>query len=103
VNATTDHAIRLMTPPELLAYKTAGWTLCKRDGCDGDAVYYATRRNAHGTWVRERICVAHAAGYATRHGLVLPPLPQRPTDHAMPLPATVVARCADTNSSHGVS
>ncbi len=102
MSPTTEHAIRLLTHAESLAYQTAGWTQCARKGCPGAHAYYATRRAATGGLVRERLCVSHAATYANRHDLVLPPLPQRPKDHVTPLPASVIARGADTDCTHGV-
>lgn len=102
MTAATGHTIRLLTAAEIAEYATAGWTLCARDKCPGAHAYYGTRLTGHGQPVRERLCVSHAATYARRNGLDLPPLPQRPKDHTAPLPASVIARCADTDSTHGV-
>lgn len=103
MSPTTGHAIRLLTRQETAASTSLGLTLCTRKNCGGARAYYASRRNATGQIVTERLCVSHGATYATRHGLVLPPLPQRPTDHTAALPASVIARGADTASTHGAA
>jgi hypothetical protein len=103
MNATSGHTIRLLTHTERLSYEQAGHSTCIRKDCPGAHAYYATRRTASGRVRWERLCVSHAAKYANRNGLDLPPLPQRPKDHTAPLPASVVARGADTDSTHGAS
>jgi hypothetical protein len=102
--STSGHTIRVLTFAELDKYARAGWKNCTTSApCDGTAAYQADWVTSRGHKAKDRYCLSHAAQYAQRHGLSLPPLPQRPKDHTVPLPASVVARCADTNGYHGLS